>query len=336
MLTRSWPSAEIVGALVLTSTGFIAMELRHLRYFIAVAEELSFTRAAERLGIKQPPLSLQIRQLEEELGTVLLRRLTRGVELTDAGKLFLEQVRDILAEVDQAKIDVKRRSRGETGRIYVGASGACYFHPLVILIVSHFLKSYPDVVLSAEESNSAMLIAEVHAGKIDAAFVRSPTVEYNDLALEPIVEEDTLVAMSEETAMRYPPTVSLAALAKEKFIIFPRRYNVGLYDSIIESCQRAGFQPILGQEAPGIVAVIPMVASGCGISIVTQSLSRLGLKGVTYLPIRGQRPAAPIKLTYRPDDRSPLVKNLVSLVRRSIRPVAERKTSGATCRAANS
>ena len=107
------------------------MELRHLRYFVAVAEELHFTRAAERLGIKQPPLSLQIRQLEQEIGTPLFRRLTRGVELTESGMLLLEKARNILRDVEQTKVSVQRRARGETGRIRLGFAGATYFNPLI-------------------------------------------------------------------------------------------------------------------------------------------------------------------------------------------------------------
>src|SRR6266568_1377944 len=120
------------------------MELRHLRYFVAVAEELSFTRAAARLGINQPPLSLQIRQLETELDTQLFRRRTRGVELTDAGKLLLEETRIILKQIERTKTDVRRRARGETGQIVVGSAGATYFHPLIPPIIREYGLKYPD------------------------------------------------------------------------------------------------------------------------------------------------------------------------------------------------
>ena len=303
------------------------MELRHLRYFVAVAEERSFSRAAERLGIKQPPLSTQIRQLEKEMETQLFRRLTRGVELTAAGKLFLEQTRAVLRQIEQAKIDVKRRARGETGQISVGAADACYFHPRVHLIASEFFKSYPDVVTSAEESNTATLIASLHAGKLDAAFVRSPTAEFDSLALEPVAEEDTLAALVEGHPLRGSSSISLTSFAKEKIIITPRALNTGLHDSVIAACQHAGFEPVLGREAPSIIAMIAMVADGFGASIVPQSLSRLRLDGVIYLPIRGHRPAAPIYLAYRLDERSPTVRNLVSIVRRASASVTRTKTS---------
>ena len=295
------------------------MELRHLRYFIAVAEELSFTRAAERLGIKQPPLSLQIRQLEKELGAPLFRRLTRGVELTGSGKLLLEEARTILDQVDQTKTDVKRRARGEIGQISLGAAGGCYFHPLIGIIMSQFSKSYPEVVLSPEENHTPMLIAKVLAGTIDAAFVRSSSADCDGLAVEPIAEEDTLVVLPASSELRHASSVPLSALAGEKFVLPPPRMNVGFYKSVLDSCQRAGFKPIMGQQAPGTIAVIPMVAAGCGVSIVPQSLSRLRLKGVTYLPIKGPRPTVSMNLASRPNDHSAPVRNLISLVRRVVR-----------------
>src|SRR3984893_4466533 len=133
------------------------MELRHLRYFVAVAEELNFTRAAKRLGINQPPLSLQIRQLEKEMGTPLFRRQARGVELTSAGKLMLEEARVILKQVERAKTGVRRRARGETGRLNVGSSGGTYFHPLIPAIIREYGMQYPDIVLFPGASSTPLL-----------------------------------------------------------------------------------------------------------------------------------------------------------------------------------
>src|SRR5208282_4769681 len=132
------------------------MELRHLRYFVAVAEELNFTRAAERLGINQPGLSLQIRQLEKEVGAPLFHRLTRGVELTNAGKLMLEDARVILKQVEQAKIGVRRRARGETGHLIIGSAGGTYFHPLIPKIIREYRMHYPNVVLFPQASNTPL------------------------------------------------------------------------------------------------------------------------------------------------------------------------------------
>ena len=145
------------------------MELRHLRYFIAVAEELNFTRAAKRLRIHQPPLSYQIRQLEKELGTQLFRRLAKGVELTDAGKLLLEQAHIILKQVDDATVGVRRRARGETGRIIIGTGGA-FFHPVIMRIFRECKARYPSLKIApeVETTNIALLIGWLRTGRIDA------------------------------------------------------------------------------------------------------------------------------------------------------------------------
>ncbi len=171
------------------------MDLRHLRYFIAVAEELNFTRAAKRLGINQPPLSLQIRQLEKEIGTPLFHRRTRGVELTDSGKLLLEEARVILKQVEQAKIGVRRRGRGETGRIIVGSSGGTYFHPLIPAIIREYGMRYPDIVLTPEASSSALLIARLRAGQIDIAFIWLPISDSDGLVIEPLVDDAFLMVL---------------------------------------------------------------------------------------------------------------------------------------------
>ncbi len=142
------------------------MELRHLRYFVAVAEELNFTRAAKRLGINQPRLSLQIRQLEKEMGTALFYRRTRGVELTTAGKLLLEEAYVILKQVEQVKVGVRRRARGETGRINIGSAGGTYFHPLIPAIILEYRTHYPDVVMFPQASVTSLLVARLLAGQI--------------------------------------------------------------------------------------------------------------------------------------------------------------------------
>ncbi len=171
------------------------MELRHLRYFVAVAEELHFTRAAERLGIKQPPLSLQIRQLEAEMGTLLFYRRTRGVELTESGLALLDQARAILDQVERTKAGVQRRVRGETGRVRVGFDGATYFQPLVPGLIRQFRERYPDVTLSPEQSNTPLLAEALQAGRIDVAFIRPPVSDANGLALEPLVAEPMLMVL---------------------------------------------------------------------------------------------------------------------------------------------
>jgi len=172
------------------------MDLRHLRYFVAVAEERHFTRAAERLGIKQPPLSLQIKQLEQELGTPLFRRLTRGVELTEPGTLLLDEARQILAQVERTKANVRNRARGETGHIRVGFAGATYFQPRVPGLVQAYRRRYPSVVLSPVQGNTPGLVDAVQNGSVDVAFVRAPPVEgYQEITVHLLVEETTRIVL---------------------------------------------------------------------------------------------------------------------------------------------
>jgi len=295
------------------------MELRHLRYFVAVAEELSFTRAAERLGISQPPLSAQIRQLEEELGSQLLYRRSRGVELTSAGKLLFEEARLILKQVETTKTSVRRRARAETGRLLLGAAGGTYFHPLIPEIIREYGKRFPDIVLTPQASSTSLLIARLRTGNIDIAFLRPPIADTTDLVLEPLVSEDSVVVLPKSHKLAGMESLPLAALSKDIFLMYPRTLNPDNYDAVIAACQSAGFNPALGQEAPQIISVIPLVAAGLGVSIVPRSTTRLLSAEVRYISIEGEAPRAEICLARRHRDTSVAAKNFVLVARRLLR-----------------
>lgn len=292
------------------------MELRHLRYFIAVAEELSFTRAAERLGISQPPLSLQIRQLEHEMGTALFYRHARQVELSGAGKVLLEETRDILERVERARMDVKRRARGETGKIWIGAAAATYLDPSIISIMRDFRKKYPSLVIHSEEQSSQALIARVQAGNIDAAFTWSPFSDPEKLTVVPVVDQSSFVMLPERHALCRKSAVEFAVLAKEKFYLPARNGNAKMYDAIIAACHRAGFQPDLDNETPHVLAIFPIVAAGLGVSIVPRCMTRFHFEGVSFRPIDDEVPHWPVSLVYRRNDRSAAVRNLATLAQR--------------------
>ncbi len=292
------------------------MDLRHLRYFVAVAEERHFTRAAERLGIKQPPLSLAIRQLEQEIGTLLLHRLTRGVELTDAGAVLLENALRILDQVERTKEDVQSRARGETGHIHVGFAGATYFQPWVPKIIRNFRKLYPNVQLWPVQSNTPDLVERLRTGSVDVAFVRPPVSDSEGIAVQPLVDEPMLIVLPTAHSLARRSKIPLAALAKETWILAPRSIGPGLYDSIIASCQRAGFSPRLGQEAPQIPSIVYLVAAGFGVSIVPQSIGQIRANSVSYVGVEGEAPSAPIGLAYRRNNRSTTVRNFVALAGR--------------------
>jgi DNA-binding transcriptional LysR family regulator len=310
------------------------MELRHLRYFVAVAEELNFTRAAERLGISQPPLSLQIRQLEKELGTPLFLRRARSVELTDAGRLLLEEARVILKQVETAKSGVRRRGPGETARIVVGSAGATYFHPVIPEIILEYGMRYPDIILAPQASNTSLLVARLRAGQVDIALIRPPIDDVEGLTIVPLINEDTVAILPNGHRLSKFASVPLAALAKEVFVLYPRALNPGNYDAVLAACRRAGFNPTLGQEAPQIVSVIPLVAAGFGVSIVPRSTARILPDEVCYRPIEADAPRAEISLALCRRGSSRAVQNFVAVARRVIRSEAESDSKDSSKKAA--
>ncbi|WP_331608122.1 LysR family transcriptional regulator [Povalibacter sp.] len=300
------------------------MELRHLRYFIAVAEEGHITRAAERLGMQQPPLSQQIRALERELDVQLFRRKPRGVELTDAGTAFLERARAILDQVDRAFATARRTARGEQGRVVVGFTGSAPFHPFVPRVIRAFREMHPLVSLVLEESGSSELVQGLHNEDIDAAFIRSPVADVVGLVVKPLLEEDMLVALpAAHSLAREASALPLSALANETFILYKRPGGPGLYDTIITACRRAGFSPRVGQEAPRIISTLNLVAAGLGVSVVPASLRRLQMDGVVYRRlIDSVDLKAPLILASRPGENSAAVQRFLDLVQRPTESVA--------------
>jgi DNA-binding transcriptional LysR family regulator len=299
------------------------MELRHLRYFIAVAEEGHITRAAERLGMQQPPLSQQIRALERELDVQLLRRKPRGVELTEAGRALLADARAILAHIGHAFATTRRTARGEQGRIAVGFTSSAPFHPFVPRVIRTFRESFPLIALTLEESGTTELIEDLRHERVDAAFIRTPVTDPLGLTVNPLLEEAMLVALPSAHPLAAGnadgPALHLAGLAGETFIVYRRRSGPGLYDAIFAACHAAGFSPLVGQEAPRIVSTLNLVAAGLGIAIVPASLQRMQMDGVVYRRLTGTQPRAPLLLATRRGDTSAVVRRFLDLVKRTAR-----------------
>lgn len=287
------------------------MELRHLRYFVAVADEQHFTRAAKRLGIGQPPLSQQIQQLERELGTALFHRQPRGVALTPAGQAFLDDARRILREAQQATERVRRVARGEQGRIRVGLINSAPFHPLVPRVIREFRRRYPEVALSLEERTTPGLAAAVRNETVDVAFVRPLLDSGEGLCVEPVLEEPLLVALPAGHALARRKSLPLLALSLEPFVLFSRPVGAGLHDEIVQACHAAGFSPRVVQEASQVTSIVNLVASGLGVSIVPASMQQMHIEGVTYRPIQNIGARARLSLIYREADRElPQILNL--------------------------
>lgn len=293
------------------------MELRHLRYFVAVAHEGHVTRAAEKLHIQQPPLSQQIRALEREIDAALFVRHPRGVSLTDAGRSFLADAEQILAQAEHAKIRARRTARGEVGRIAVGFTTSAPFHPLVARAIREFRGNRPNVSFVLEESSSGDMVSGLRDDRLDVAFIRSGLVDPAGITVHPLLHEDMVAAFPARHPLTKRARLTLKDLADETLILYRRPDGRGLYDVIIAACAEAGFSPHVGQEAPRIVSTLNLVAAGLGITIVPASLSRLPLEGVTYKPLTG-RPGikVPLNLACRADERSAATLAFIDLVRR--------------------
>ncbi|GGF14631.1 LysR family transcriptional regulator [Aliidongia dinghuensis] len=274
------------------------MELRHFRYFLAVAEERHFTRAAQRLGISQPPLSQQIRQFEAEVGAVLFHRLPHGVALTEAGERLLQDARTILRDADKALDNARRAARGEWGVIRIGFTSSASFHPFVTGAIRDYRLAYPEVRLELIEANTVRLFELFQAEQLNAAFIRPAPGESGALGEMPLFREEMLVALPADHRLAAQPRVALTELADETFILYPRRNGRALYDDIVGACQAAGFNPHVEQEAPQMASTITLVATGLGISIVPASMKHLAARGVTYRPIDGEEPRAAMSLVH--------------------------------------
>ena len=292
------------------------MELRHLRYFVVVAEELHFRRAAEKLGIQQPPLSMQIRQLEAEIGTPLFRRAQRRVELTDAGHSFLEDARAILASAQTATGRARKAALGDHGRLRVGMINSAPFHPLILRILREYRQNHPGVWMTMEEASTPELAERIRAQNLDLAFVRPLLDATPGLITEHLFDEPVLVALPHGHPLARKRTVPLGALSLEPFVLFSRPVGSGLYDQIISACHRAGFSPRVTQEASQVTSIVNLVAAGLGVSLVPASMQKIHSEGIAYRPLASDAPVARMSLIYRRGEASTTVQKLRALALR--------------------
>jgi DNA-binding transcriptional LysR family regulator len=296
------------------------MELRQLRYFVAVAEEGHITRAADRLGIQQPPLSRLIRTIERDLDARLFIRKPRGVELTEAGLAFYHEATQVLASVEKAVETTRSTARGERGRICVGVTPTGPFVPFVPHVIHAFRCEFPDVNVTLEERLSSELLDLVHAKRIDVAFLWTPRAE--GLVSSPLLDDPLVVALPSEHPLTRggDSAILVKALASETFIVYGRKDGFGLYAATIVACRAAGFSPKFGQESPRLASALNLVAAGLGVFFVPKSIQRIDMHGVTYKSLRGPNaPKSTLSLVSRRNDSSAVVANFVRLVRAAAR-----------------
>lgn len=288
------------------------MELRHLRYFLAVAEELHFGRAAARLGIAQPPLSQQIRQLEEELGTALLVR-ARPLALTEPGRVLLAEARGILQRVARVKPAVERAARGETGSLAVGVVASATYGVFPRMF-RRFRTRHPEVALTLAVMSSGEQAAALRAGQIQLGIARPPFGD-ETLRVETLLEEPVVVALPGGHPLAARSALRLRALADEPFVLFPRDRHPGWSDFVQGLCREAGFQPRIAQEATELAAAMALVAAGEGVTLVPASVQDLRRTGVAYRALTPS-PQTPLVALYRPEPEVlPVIPRFLSVAR---------------------
>jgi DNA-binding transcriptional LysR family regulator len=287
------------------------VELRHLRYFVAVAEERHFGRAARRLRIAQPPLSRQIQALEAELDLTLLDRSRRRVELTAAGVSFLDHARRVLEAVDVGVREARRAAAGEIGRIAIGYPSSVAFSGLPELLRAFRVRS-PAVAISLRESPPQDQMNAIKRRDLDVGFIRGPTVD-NELAFRTVRSEALVVAMTETHPLAVKKRIPLELLAREPFVSFPRARGPGFFDSLMRLCHDAGFAPNVVQEAPQL-DLVSLVAAGFGVAIMPSSVEAARRPGVVFRPIVGA-PKTQLLVAWRPDDTSPVLRDFLAVLR---------------------
>jgi DNA-binding transcriptional LysR family regulator len=299
------------------------IELRPLRYFVTVAEELHFRRAGDRLHIAQPALSKAISGLEKSLGVSLLRRSKRRVELTPAGLLFLEEARRVLAAAERAVETVRAAGGGEMGRLRV-AFGPTSELGLLPEVLPRFLRRYPQVALDLQSSYAWDQVALVRDGTGTVGLSLLPLPRMEGLVVEPLYREPLVAALPAGHRLASQRRVTLKALGAEPFVTFSRQVGPGMHDVVVSAFREAGVALTIAHEALHIYTSLGLVAAGLGVSLMPRSIVNLQRAGVVYRPLAAPAPSVELGMVHRSDDASATVTRFVEVVREV---VAERSTS---------
>jgi DNA-binding transcriptional LysR family regulator len=306
------------------------MDLKHLRYFVAVAEEGHITRAAARLGIQQPPLSQQIRALEKSLGTELFRRHPKGVSLTDSGVLLLVDARRILADAQAVQTRMRAVAAGHAGVLAIGLTSSAAAHALTPQVLRECRHAYPDVALQIVEDHAAALTESLAAGRLHCAFLRVPVGRPAGLVFETLLREPVLAALpvGHRLLEGKARALALPLLKDETFILVRRHGAAGLYANLLSLCEKKGFTPVVGQEVARMMTALNLVAAGEGVTVVPASMQGVHPHAIRYRPLEGARSLdAPLTLAFSGDRCDGALRSFVQLARASARDHAAAKKS---------
>jgi DNA-binding transcriptional LysR family regulator len=293
------------------------MELRSLRYFVVLAEELHFGRAARRLAITQPPLSIAIRNLENELDVQLLVRDRRRVALTEPGRAFLDQARVVLARASDAIETARAASRGEAGRLAIGFMSASIYTVLP-LALREFAASHPGVRLELRELTLPQQFAALEKGDIHVGFIRPQPMEA-EFSSAILLQEPLVAALPSGHPLTRNRRVRAKALAREPFVMFQRLPGLVLHDIVLKFCLQQGFSPHVVQEASQTHAVIGLVSAGIGVALVPSSAQEIRLRGVELRPLAERSPQVGTALAWRSNDDSPALRAFIATAKSVVR-----------------
>jgi DNA-binding transcriptional LysR family regulator len=293
------------------------MELRHLRYFVAVGDEQHYGRAARRLCVAQPALSRQIQDLEKELGFTLFERLPRGVKLSAGGKLFLEDARRILQEVNEAAKRAGRVARGRSGTLRVGFTENASWRGVVPESFRRFRELQPDADLELQPAASLEQLAALRSGRLDAGFIFNMPKSDSDCDQLPVATQQIELAVPRGHALMKLKKLRLRALSETNFVWFPRRESPALYDRLMHACFRGGLtSPRIVQEGLNEATILSLVSAGLGVGWVLGSARWRCPESVVIMPVDDLKILQPQALAWRRDNRSPLLANFIAEVRR--------------------
>lgn len=290
------------------------MELRHLRYFAILAEELNYGRAAERLHISQPPLTRQIQQLEDDLGARLFTRNTRGVALTPAGVALLDDAKRILGLVQGARERAGKAGKGEIGRLDVGIFGSAILNYIPRLILQ-FHERFPEVQIALHEQTKIEQIQALREQRLTIGFNRHVVVE-SDIVVEPVLSEPLIVALHNEHPLARHKSIRIEEIAGEPLILYPGS-RPGFADDVTALYRSVGAQPAVVQEVADVVTAVALVACGFGLCVTPQAASSLKLPGVVFRPVRANPPPKiDLVCLYRRNDESPILAAFLEIARK--------------------
>jgi DNA-binding transcriptional LysR family regulator len=293
------------------------MDIRQLRQFTVVAEELNFRRAAVRLQMAQPPLSQAIKRLENELGVALLTRDRKAVHLTPAGAVFLAEARHTVAQLERSVTMARRAASGEVGNLRVSFMGSATYSCL-LQVIQEFRMRHPDVELELIESTSLDIMRQLNSNQIDIGFLRPVIGLSRNLRVETIEIDRFLAALPARHKLANEAAINLRQLESDAFVIFSARRSPTLHQQTLMLCRSVGFTPKIAQEATQVQTVVSLVSAGLGVALVPSAVRRLLHRDVAYVSLRNRSPFMTLELlsARRADNVAPILSAFAALARK--------------------